>query len=357
MPLSVLRPGVALRGRGLDPEHVGFLASLDEALPPVLVRRADLRVIDGMHRVEAARQRGRAFIDVEFFDGTAHEAFLLAVEANARHGLPLSPADRRAAVERILVTHPQLSDRAIARLSGLGAKAVASARRRATAASPQLHTQPAARIGLDGRTRALDATQGRLRAADLMAEDPQASLRTVARLAGISPGTVADVRRRLGNGEGPVTVPAVVRGAGRPPAASSAGAGVAGPPDRSTPGARVPATTATAVTVPVTTPPPPHADGHGRGAALPGPRANLLVERLSRDPSLVLKEDGRRLLRLLHRSAAADWPSLFAAVPPHCGGQVQRLARRYAAEWLEFARQLEAREAAAQEGTRASRAT
>ncbi|MGP4002856.1 hypothetical protein [Streptomyces sp. 8N706] len=79
-----------------------------------------MRVIDGMHRLLAAVVRGQETIDVEFFDGSAEDAFLRAVQGNLAHVLPLLLSDRRAAASRIIVSHPQMSDRAIARASALG---------------------------------------------------------------------------------------------------------------------------------------------------------------------------------------------------------------------------------------------
>jgi hypothetical protein len=68
--------------------------------------------------------------------------FLWAVKENVRHGLPLSQADRRAAVERTIRTHPRMSDRAIGELAGLAAKTVAAIRRSSDDAS-----QSNARVG------------------------------------------------------------------------------------------------------------------------------------------------------------------------------------------------------------------
>ncbi|MCX4231292.1 MULTISPECIES: helix-turn-helix domain-containing protein [Streptomyces] len=159
-----------------------------------------MRVIDGMHRLLAARLRGQQTIEVEFFDGSPEDAFLRAVASNVPHGLPLSLADRRTAAARIIASHPQMSDRAIARAAGLGAKAVAAIRRRSSGGVPQL----GARVGRDGKVRPLSSVEGRRRAAELIAERPQASLREVARYAGISPATVSDVRKRLESGQAPV---------------------------------------------------------------------------------------------------------------------------------------------------------
>lgn len=98
--------------------HARMLAGLGAALPPIVVHRDTMRVIDGMHRLRAAVLRGDAEIEVRFFDGSAAAAFVAGVEANIAHGLPLSAADRRAAARRILGSYPQWSDRATRRAPG-----------------------------------------------------------------------------------------------------------------------------------------------------------------------------------------------------------------------------------------------
>jgi transcriptional regulator with XRE-family HTH domain len=324
VPISALLPGESPRSQGVDGEHVARLADLEVPLPPILVRRSDMRVVDGMHRLLAALIQGREAIDVEFFEGSAEDAFLRGVEANVTHGLPLSLADRRAAASRIVVSHPQMSDRAIARASGLGAKAVAAIRRRSTDAGPLLN----ARIGRDGRIRPLTCIEGRWRAAKVMAENPNASLREVARIAGISPATASDVRKRIRAGEPPAAV--------RPQAAESLEAS-----------ASAAATAASEDSARIL---PSGPDGHrsrGHRARPTQPNSNLVLEKLLRDPSLRLKEEGRHLLRLLQQNALAEWSGLNAAVPPHCKTLVGSLARQYAADWLQFAERLDERERSA----------
>ncbi|MER6129253.1 ParB/RepB/Spo0J family partition protein [Streptomyces sp. NPDC001795] len=318
--IAMLLPGESPRSEGLDQEHVNRLAEVDGPLPAILVRRSDMRVIDGMHRLLAALVRGQETIDVEFFEGSAEDAFLRAVEANVAHGLPLSQADRRAAATRIIASHPQMSDRAIAQASGLGAKAVAAIRRRSTDALPQLN----ARIGRDGRIRPLNSVEGRWRAAEVMAEYPHASLREVARLAGISPATASDVRKRIQSGEPPAPR--------RPEAAKTSGS-------------PVPAPTATPEAhgdVVVSSRKEPRRRERDVRPAQPDP--GVVLEKLARDPSLRFKEEGRQLLRLLQENASAEWSGLPSAVPPHCGALVGSLARRYAATWLEFAQYLDQRD-------------
>ncbi|MER7000251.1 ParB N-terminal domain-containing protein [Streptomyces sp. NPDC000410] len=307
MAISALRPGESPRTEGHSREHIARLAGIDAPLPPILVNRRNMQVIDGTHRLLAALLRGDETIRVTFFDGTAEEAFLCSVQANVEHGLPLSLADRQAAATRIVASHPHMSDRAIARASGLGAKAVAAIRRRSTDAGQRLNT----RMGRDGKVRPLNGAEGRRRAAEVMAQNPNASLREVARLAGISPATASDVRKRLQSGEPPAPVES----------GASDGGGDAAAADRSSRPRRE------------------------RLARLIEPDPGYVLEKLLRDPSLRHREEGRQLLRLLQHNAIArhEWSELTAAVPPHCGTLVVDLARQYAETWMGFARELDER--------------
>ncbi|MFG3322662.1 transcriptional regulator [Streptomyces sp. NPDC048171] len=312
--ISSLLPGDSPRSTGQSEEHITRLAELDEPLPPILVDRHSMRVIDGMHRLLATLLRGQERIEVEFFDGTPEDAFLRAVTANVTHGLPLSHADRKVAAARIIASHPHMSDRAIARASGLGTKTVAAIRR--DSADPL--TQVSARVGSDGRTRPLNRAEGRLRAAEVLARRPDASLREVARIAGISPATVSDVRKRLAVGELPVTDGSGTPGRREDGTEAGSGADAGAEQDL----------------------------GHDAGRKLrrleqvdPAP----VLRKLLRDPSLRHNEDGRNLLRLLQQNAMTMSSELSVAVPAHCRELVVKLARQYADAWYDFARELDER--------------
>ncbi|MHC3475013.1 ParB/RepB/Spo0J family partition protein [Streptomyces sp. 7R007] len=306
VPIALLLPGDSPRSSGQDHEHVARLAEIDATLPPILVNRRTMQVIDGMHRLMAAVSKGRDRIEVKFFDGSPEEAFLRAVETNVTHGLPLSLADRRGAATRIVISHPEMSDRAIARISGLGAKTVATIRR-STDSVPRLKE----RVGRDGKVRPLSSVEGRRRAAAVLTEHPEASLREVARQAGISPATVWDVRKRLR---------AEQTNTDKAPNRRTA-------PDD------------------VTT--PTHVDGPSlqRKASQPQADPESVLTKLRRDPSLRHKEVGRHLLHLLQQNAIVmqAWTELATAVPPHCGDLVAYLARQYAETWRGFARELDER--------------
>ncbi|MEV4441837.1 ParB N-terminal domain-containing protein [Streptomyces sp. NPDC049577] len=307
---------------GQDPEHVRALAKTDPALlPPIVVHRSTLRVLDGVHRVRAAQLRGATTIRAEFFEGTEEESFVHAVRANTSHGLPLSLADRKAAAARILTTYPEWSDRSIGAAAGLSGKTVAVIRRRSAEENPRLNETD--RLGRDGRIHPVSAIEGRIVAGRLLNERPHASLREIAHSAGISLGTAQDVRRRLEKGEDPVPSrrrPA--RPAAEPPAVPPAPpaappAGGAAPPSRT------------------------------RAASGDRPPPSLArLRTLRQDPSLRSTDTGRALLRLLcaHDLSLANWDAIVGSVPPHCVDAMVDVANECARVWQAFARDVARRD-------------
>jgi ParB-like chromosome segregation protein Spo0J len=310
--------------------HVMRLADVEAELPPIVVDRSNLRVIDGMHRLMAASLRGAETIAVQFFDGSPAETFLHAVEANVTHGLPLSQADRRAAAAKIMSMNPNVSDRAIAQASGLAARTVAAIRR-----STDTLSRIDGRVGLDGRVRPVDPIEGRRRAAEFIGHYPMASLREVAREVGLSPSTVRDVRLRLARGEDPAPVRQW------PAGGQSVVAAVPSGPDRPT--GIVPALAARAEEVGRLAGPPEANVPAGEGLAQVPSAAFCVLDKLFRDPALRNHEQGRRLLRLLQNNAvrSKDWSELMSAIPPHCLAMVEQVARNYSQMWLELAQELD----------------
>jgi hypothetical protein len=307
VPVGSLRGGHSPRLTGEDAQHIQLIAQVQAPLPPILVQRGTMRVIDGMHRLRAARLLGRPTIDAVFFDGEDADALVAAVRANTGHGLPLTLADRVAAGERIVSLLPWRSDRWIAEVTGLAPATVGMIRRRCPAGQDLSGRNPASavpagtvpagagpagsRVGRDGRARPVDIAQRRRLAASAIRRHPDASLRVIARMAGISPGTVRDVRQRVLRGEDPV-------GSARPRPGGHAAR------DRGT-----------------------------------------LLRDLRRDPSLRLTERGRGLLTWLAARAAgpAGLDDLVGGVPEHCLYLVARLARQCADEWQAAANGLEER--------------
>lgn len=297
VPVGALLAADSPRAVRVDESHAQGLAHSGGTLPPLLVHRDTMRVIDGTHRLRAAVLRGQDTVAVTYFDGSAEDAFVLSVEANISHGLPLTHAERTAAALRILRSHPDWSDRGIAQRAGLSAKTVGALRRRAGPGP-----DPPGRVGRDGRIRPADPVRGREIAARLLAGRPTASLRQIAREAGIAPSTVRDVRRRIGEGADPV--PAAQRRTG---------------------------------------PAPPEVPARGRGQPLP-----VLVTSLCKDPLLRLSEAGRLLLRMLDLqvSGLSQWERIIAAIPPYRAETAAAAAAQCARDWQELSEELRRRASA-----------
>lgn len=130
----------------LDNDHVQVLSEVIDRLPPVIVQEGTLRLLDGLHRVEAFRRADRPQIAAALFSGSEDEAVALAIHANIRHGRALTQAERRAGVSELLARFPGNSDRWIADACGVSHTTVANTRRFAS-------EDQGVRIGRDGRTR------------------------------------------------------------------------------------------------------------------------------------------------------------------------------------------------------------
>jgi hypothetical protein len=115
--------------------------------PPVILYHdgKDYWLGDGYHRVAAARKIERETIKAEVREGTARDAILCGVGANATHGLQRTQADKRQAIER-LMSDPEWarwSDRKIAEAAKVDHKTVAKVRREL---SGEIPTAPAGKL-------------------------------------------------------------------------------------------------------------------------------------------------------------------------------------------------------------------
>lgn len=197
VPLDRLSFGLSPREEVHDARHVRLLAEILPKLPPIVVHAPTMQVIDGVHRVMAARSRGERTLRAELFHGSRGDAAIEAVRRNTAHGKPLSVREREAAAMRLLEAHPEWSDRRIAEVCGLSAGTIA--RLRGSTADDS--ARATSRVGRDGKARPVDPTQLRHTIADALRADPDASIRAIARRTGAAQGTVRDVRKRLSQGD------------------------------------------------------------------------------------------------------------------------------------------------------------
>lgn len=338
---------------GENVDHIRVLAEAGSDLPPILVHRPTMRVIDGMHRLRATVLRGEREIAVRFLDGYESDVFIVAVQANTTHGLPLTRADRNAAATRIIHSHPQWSDRMIASFAGLSPKTVGSIRRRL---GDDLPAAPV-RIGRDGRTRPVDSSSARAATGEFIRTHPDATLRQIAGAAGVSRSTARDVRRKLAEGDlGP--------GAGRPRVATSQqvqeGQQVQqvlhaqrlqeGATDLTAVAAAAGATATVAVSARVASDsavPAATLSARVTSADADVSTAADLIPILKRDPSIRFTDSGRLLLRLLDAATLPpdEWNRLIESVPAHCVDMVANVARACGEVWLNVAQEVDSRAA------------
>jgi ParB-like chromosome segregation protein Spo0J len=308
IPVAAIRNSYTPRKNKANESHVQVLAQSPLPLPPIVIHRASMRVIDGVHRLRATELRGHSTIAARLFEGNDAEAFALAVHLNVTHGLPLTLSERKAAAQRVLKSYPHWSDRSIGLIAGVSNKTVGKLRGCTTEEIAQLNP----RLGRDGKVRPVSPAIGRRRAAEFLSLNPRASLREIARKAGVSVTTARDVRQRVDKGQSPLPDNL---------AKKSVESALAALTD-----AREVARTGTRV-VP---------EGRGRD----------LLQRLRNDPSVRSSERGRALLRLLSTVVVAiSACNEFAeAVPTHCSGTFAEIARKNARAWQEIADKFEVNE-------------
>lgn len=163
LSLSVLTTDDAIQPRtdGLNQHHVDALTeSGPGAWPPVVVvtRGSDHVLVDGYHRLAAARSLGVSKLACEIRpepdDGDLRG---LAFMLNSAHGLPLTLTERKVEAERLLAGgRHDVSSNELAKRCGLSDKTVEAIRAKleSTSEIPKLSE----RIGGDGKKR--PATKG-----------------------------------------------------------------------------------------------------------------------------------------------------------------------------------------------------
>lgn len=341
VPIDALTPGPYLRQAGTSAAHVKLLFGVagSSELPPILVQQHGWRVVDGLHRLEVARLRGDRTIKARFLDCTDGEALVLAIKSNTSHGLPLSKADRVRGAMRVLAEHPDWSDRAIAGITGLSAKTIASLRTQ-SAARPEPGDK---RLGLDGKRRPVSAGDGRKRVAEYITAHPDAPLRQVARATDVSLGTVHDVSSRIRRGADPECTGRRAERAGRDTRPALV---PLRPVQERADSPAAPASSA-----------PLHSLGPADAGSLRSrkrhvdaqPTWSAISAKVANDPAIRYTQSGKEFLRWmsLHAAHPDEWRSFADAVPVHWISVIAPIADSLSREWGVFADQLRNRQGAA----------
>jgi len=152
LPLEdlILDPNLYLRDR-LDDFTVERYAESWQRLPPVTVFNVEGKwlLADGFHRHAAAVMLGKRSLQAEVVEGSFEEALDFVASVNLFHGLPLTRAERRRAVDVKLRLHHDWSDRRMAEELGVSRELVAKTRRNLIEGG-QIPNTPG-RVGADGK--------------------------------------------------------------------------------------------------------------------------------------------------------------------------------------------------------------
>jgi len=215
---------VAAWRRRMDLPHARAKAEYVDDLPPITLA-ADLRLVDGEHRLHAHRAAGRDSIRAVLLDASLDDVELmaLAIEANVRHGRPTSTSERTGKAIDLLACGWNGSDAELARRCGIARARVPEVRIRAADARRDAEAQGRPdgskglqpdledrlegpgerRVGRGGRSYPSDPAAQRKRIVDEAGRQPSASNAAIARAVGCSPTTVASVRAGIQPGTSP----------------------------------------------------------------------------------------------------------------------------------------------------------
>jgi DNA modification methylase len=139
---------------GIDKKTVDLykdnLSAIIQADPIVVFDTPNgLMLVDGFHRLAAAKQLDWTEIKVKQFKGSVKDAFAFACLANLKHGQPLTRSEREHAIKEYIVLNVELSDRWIAEETGVNSDTIGRWRRELEAEGRLKPIEK--RIGKDGK--------------------------------------------------------------------------------------------------------------------------------------------------------------------------------------------------------------
>lgn len=148
----------------LRQDAVDRYAEILDDLPPIQIWQPNgkMLLVDGWHRIAAAKKIGRSEIEAEVHKGDRTEAMVAAILANTAHGVPLSMAERDEGIVRLAKagwSHRRIAKaigksasriEVILRTASVPMQGLAPSIREEAAQAPREWRLPVAQAALDG---------------------------------------------------------------------------------------------------------------------------------------------------------------------------------------------------------------
>lgn len=147
--------GIGVRAQIYEDTVQEYMECLDD-LPAVtvfLLPTGEKMLVDGFHRIEAARRLGRTHIPALMRAGTPQQAREQAIKANLRHGRRYTRQEREAAACAMLRLHPDWADNLLSRELHRTVSAPTIAKYRQRLEEQGEIPRQERLVGADGRTR------------------------------------------------------------------------------------------------------------------------------------------------------------------------------------------------------------
>jgi len=120
-------PDFNVRSTALNQAKIAEYAENFQQLPPIQVFdvQGDLYLVNGWHRMAAALKLELKEVNIEVVgSGSRLDAIDYADQANLKHGIPLTPDQRKSVALRFVERHPDWSARKVAEIMGCSNKSV-----------------------------------------------------------------------------------------------------------------------------------------------------------------------------------------------------------------------------------------
>lgn len=90
-----------------------------DVFPPPVVNKRTGNGLDGLHRYLAKKKMGEIYLYVDYLDIDPKDELMVAMKLNAKHGIQLTPEEKRSFIKRAFNSNPNVDLRRLAKDLGV----------------------------------------------------------------------------------------------------------------------------------------------------------------------------------------------------------------------------------------------